>query len=137
MKRMRSMTGYRFADVVLIDFLQATGDKKRRPALVILDIGDADIVLAPITTKERDGEGDYKLNDWQQSGLLRDSWVRLAKITCMSKNDIMRHLGQLTEYDQKKIVALWQRLYKLPPQSSITRDRYSSIRFCLYGVVKC
>jgi len=108
------MTGYRFADVVLIDFLQATGDKKRRPALVILDIGDADIVLAPITTKERDGEGDYKLNDWQQSGLLRDSWVRLAKITCMSKNDITRHLGQLTEYDQKKIVALWQRLYKLP-----------------------
>ena len=50
------MTGYRFADVVLIDFLQVTGDKKRRPALVILDIGDADIVLAPITTKKRDGD---------------------------------------------------------------------------------
>jgi len=40
------MTIYKFGDVVLIDFLQVTGDKKRRPALIILDTGDADIVVA-------------------------------------------------------------------------------------------
>ena len=108
------MTVYKFGDVVLIDFLQATGDKKRRPALIILDTGDADVVLAPITTKERNGQGDYKLKDWNESGLLRESWVRLAKITCMNKDDVTRRLGQLTEYDQKKIIALWQGLYKLP-----------------------
>lgn len=67
------MTGYKFGDVVLIDFLQATGDKKRHPANIILDTGDADIVLAPITTKERNGQGDYKLKDWNKSGLLRES----------------------------------------------------------------
>ncbi|MBI5193866.1 MAG: type II toxin-antitoxin system PemK/MazF family toxin [Nitrospirae bacterium] len=107
------MTGYKFGDVVLIDFLQSTGDKKRRPALVILDTGDEDIVLVPITTKERNGQGDYKLIDWNESGLLRESWVRLAKITSLSKDDILCSLGQLREYDQKEIIVLWQRLYKL------------------------
>ena len=87
------MTSYKFADVVLIDFIQSTGDKKRRPALIILDTGDADIVLAPVTTKERNGQGDYKLRDWDESGLLRDSWVRLAKITSLGKDDILRRLG--------------------------------------------
>jgi len=108
---MRFMTNYKFGDIVLIDFLQSTGDKKRRPALVILDIGDADIVLSPITTKERNGSGDYKLKYWSGSGLLRESWVRLAKITCLDKNDITHRLGQLTDYDKKEIISLWRRLY--------------------------
>ncbi len=74
------MTSYEFGEIALVDFPQ-TGSvrRKRRPALVVLDIGDADIILAPVTTKERSGRGDYRLKDWQISGLLRDSWVRLAK----------------------------------------------------------
>lgn len=107
------MISYKFGDVLLIDFLQSTGDKKRRPALVILDTGDEDIILAPITTKERNGQGDYKLIDWKESGLLRESWVRLAKITSLHKDDILRSLGQIREPDQKEIIVLWQRLFKL------------------------
>ncbi|MBI3582652.1 MAG: type II toxin-antitoxin system PemK/MazF family toxin [Nitrospinae bacterium] len=45
------MTSYKLGDIVLVDFIQSDGERKRRPALVILDIGDSDIVLAPITTK--------------------------------------------------------------------------------------
>jgi mRNA interferase MazF len=46
------MTTYEFGDVVLVAFPQSgTTARKRRPALVVLDIGDADIVLAPITTR--------------------------------------------------------------------------------------
>jgi mRNA interferase MazF len=59
------MTNYEFGDVVLVAFPQSgTTARKRRPALVVLDIGDTDIVLAPITTRERSGRGDYKLRDW-------------------------------------------------------------------------
>ena len=106
------MTSYEFGEIVLVDFPQ-TGSvrRKRRPALVVLDIGDADIILAPVTTKERSGRGDYRLRDWQISGLLRDSWVRLAKIACLEKSDITRRLGRLTNHDRETVAKLWQTLY--------------------------
>ncbi len=68
------MTVYEFGDVVLMDFPQSGSEQpKRRPALVLLDIGDADVLLAPITTRERTGAGDVKLHKWQKAGLLRES----------------------------------------------------------------
>ena len=48
MMKMPSMTSYKFGEVVLVEF-PGVIRTKRRPALVILDIGDADVVLAPIT----------------------------------------------------------------------------------------
>ncbi|MFH0775813.1 MAG: type II toxin-antitoxin system PemK/MazF family toxin [bacterium] len=106
------MITYKFGEVVLVDFPQSgNGYRKRRPALVVLDIGDADVVLAPITTKERFGQGDYKLIDWSSIGLLQKSWIRLAKIVCLDKSDITHRLGWLTDYDKNMLVTLWQKLY--------------------------
>ena len=106
------MTKYKFGDVVLVAFYQTDGNKKQRPALVILDTGDDDIILAPITTTERKSKGDYKIKNWQQSGLLLDSWVRLAKIACLSKSDIYQRLGAFTVYDKKQIILVWNKVYK-------------------------
>ena len=75
------MTKYKFGDIVLVIFPQTDGGLKKRPAMAVLDIGDDDIVLAPITTTPRKGKGDYKIKDWQMGGLLNESWLRLAKIT--------------------------------------------------------
>lgn len=106
------MTNYKFGEVVLVNFpLSAAGKSKRRPSLVVLDIGNADVVLAPITTKERSGRGDYKLRDWSPGGLLRESWVRLAKIASLNKNDVARRLGKLTDHDKKTLTTCWQKLY--------------------------
>lgn len=59
------MMNYELGEIVLVNFPQSGSIQgKRRPALIILDIGDADVMLAPITTKERDGSGDYKLRAW-------------------------------------------------------------------------
>ena len=42
------MMNYKFGEVVLVDFPESGAThKKRCPALVVLYIGDADIVLAP------------------------------------------------------------------------------------------
>ena len=110
------MTTYEFGDVVLVNFPQSgTSVRKRRPALVILDIGDADVVLAPITTRERLGRGDHTLRDWSESGLLRASWVRLAKVACLEKRDITRRLGRLTAHDRASLTHLWQELYAFAP----------------------
>jgi len=107
------MTNYKFGDVVLVIFSQTDGVKKQRPALIVLDTGDDDIVLAPITTTERKSKGDYKIKDWQQSGLLLDSWVRLAKVACLSKNNIKMKLGVLGDYDKKNSSLVWNKLYKI------------------------
>ncbi|MBI2630597.1 type II toxin-antitoxin system PemK/MazF family toxin [Candidatus Nomurabacteria bacterium] len=106
------MTKYKFGDVVLVIFYQTDGSRKQRPALVVLDIGDDDITLAPITTTERKSKGDYKIKNWEQSGLLLSSWVRLAKISCLSKNDIHKKLGTFSREDKKAVVSVWRKLYK-------------------------
>ncbi len=106
------MTTYEIGDVVLVSFPQSGSEPaKRRPALVILDIGDADVVLAPITTRERTGPGDVKIHAWQESGLLRESWVRLAKVACLEKRDIARRLGRLSDVDKAKIIQAWRALF--------------------------
>jgi mRNA interferase MazF len=108
------MTTYEFGEVVLVAFPPSgTTTRKQRPALVVLDIGDADVVLAPITTRRRVGQGDYALQEWAASGLLRASWVRLAKVACLDKRDISRRLGQVTVHDQQSLRQLWHTVYAL------------------------
>jgi hypothetical protein len=46
------MTKFEFGEVVLIHFPQSgTTARKQRPGIVVLDIGDADLVIAPVTSK--------------------------------------------------------------------------------------
>ena len=112
----QSMTNYEFAEIVLVDFPQSGRVQgKKRPVLVVLDIGDADVVLAPITTRERLGRGDYRIRDWKLCGLLRASWLRLAKIACLRKGEIIRQLGQLTEHDENAVSQIWRTLYAFSP----------------------
>lgn len=65
------MIKYKFGDVVLVVFSQADGSRKQRPALVVLDTGDDDIVLAPITTTERKGITRSKVGNNQDYCLIR------------------------------------------------------------------
>jgi mRNA interferase MazF len=108
------MTNYRFGEVVLVVFpFSETRQKKKRPALVILDAGDKDVVLAPTPTVERLGPGDYKLKKESANGLLQVSWVRLAKVACLGKDGILRRLGHLADDDKQGIAVLWQKIYAL------------------------
>ena len=71
------MTSYDFGDVVLVFFPQSgTAARKQRPGIVILDIGDADLVIAPVTSKARSQAGDILIADLTGTGLIRPSWVR-------------------------------------------------------------
>ncbi len=110
------MTNYNFGEVVLVAFPQQLGIKKR-PALVVLDIGDADIVLAPITTTKRTTQGDYELRDWSESGLLKKSWVRLAKVSCLEKSAIVHSLGLISSHDLSRLIDIWQNLYPQAEQA--------------------
>ena len=53
------MTNYEFGSVVLVFFPQSgTAARKQRPGIVVLDIGDADLVIAPVTSRPRHQAGD-------------------------------------------------------------------------------
>ncbi len=106
------MTRYEFGEILLIGFPQ-TGSavRKKCPALVILDVGDDDVVLAPITSRRRSAAGDCQLAKWSPAGLLRPSWVRLAKIACLEKRGTVRRLGKLAAEDHRTVAERWQSLY--------------------------
>jgi mRNA interferase MazF len=75
---MPSTISYQAGDVVLVDFpFTVSGQGKPRPALVILDTGDADVLLARVTTQSRATPYDVTLAGWAQAGLLAPSIVRL------------------------------------------------------------
>jgi mRNA-degrading endonuclease toxin of MazEF toxin-antitoxin module len=57
------MTNYEFGEVVLVRFPQSgTKVSKQRPGIVILDIGDADLVIAPVTSRVRTQAGDISFH---------------------------------------------------------------------------
>jgi mRNA interferase MazF len=107
------MTSYRFGDLLLVEFPQVgSALTKKRPTLVILDIGDDDVVLAPITSQMRTFQGDLFLQDWRLCGLLKESWLRLAKVTSVKKIKISKVLGHLSASDKQKTSTLWRSLYQ-------------------------
>jgi mRNA-degrading endonuclease toxin of MazEF toxin-antitoxin module len=78
-----------------------------------LDTRDDDFVLAPITSQKRIAQGDYQLVSWKAANLLKPSWIRLAKISCIRKNNIKRKIGQLSSEDISMVKTVWSRLYSL------------------------
>ncbi len=58
------MTTYEAGDVILISFPFADQEKrKKRPALVLADTGDRDLIVARITTQSHDAEFDIAVMD--------------------------------------------------------------------------
>ena len=101
----------RFGEVVLIrmQFQQAAG-AKIRPALVSLDTGD-DFVAAPITSQARDSDYDLTVQDWRAAGLNVASYIRVHKLTVLTKADIVRSLAPLSGRDREHLVELLCRVF--------------------------
>ena len=108
------MTTYNFGDIVLIGFphtdLQGIS---KRPALVLYDSGDQDVLLARITTQEYLTETDYKIPDWQKSGLLAESYIRLGKQATMEKRFIVKQLGTLPASEMGSLKAMLRKMLQL------------------------
>ena len=66
----------------------------------MLDTGDADILLARVTTQLQTGPFDIHLTNWQQAGLLAPSVVRVHKLASIAKSRIQKRLGALTSVDR-------------------------------------
>ena len=106
------MTIYNTGEILLLrfPFAEARG-AKQRPALVLLDAGDSDIVVARITTQIYSTQYDVAIIDWSNAGLLAASTVRLHKLATLEKSLVKRQLGRLTKTDSTRISAQLSQLF--------------------------
>ena len=108
---MPSTTSYQPGDLVLVDFpFTVSGPGKPRPALVILDTGDADVVLARVTTQAQSTPFDVSISDSRKAGLLAPSTVRLHKLATLAKSRVRRHLGTLVSGDRQYVATVLQQI---------------------------
>jgi mRNA interferase MazF len=100
------MMTYNVGTIVLVDFPHTDGAKgKPRPVAIVLDSGDADIMVAPITSQPRQSAYDFPLADWAASGLKLPSTVRIRKLVTIKKTKVRHTLGSLSPTDRKTVAA--------------------------------
>ncbi|MGA3205018.1 MAG: type II toxin-antitoxin system PemK/MazF family toxin [Bryobacteraceae bacterium] len=100
-------------DVILLrmEFHQTEGGKVR-PAIVLLDAGDADFVAAPVTSRPRLSEYDLPVEQWKEAGLNVPSFIRIHKLTVLPKSGIVRQLGSLTKSDRDALTRILARAFR-------------------------
>jgi mRNA interferase MazF len=98
-------------DIVLVRFpFSNLRESKRRPALVIADAGDGDVLFARITSQESYEPYDLPIAEWEQSGLKAPSWLRLSKLAVLDGKQLFRTLGRLeprTEAAARTLLLRW------------------------------
>jgi len=70
-----------------------------------------DIVIVPVTTQRRSQVGDIAIANQPETGLIRASWVRLAKVSTSLKSDVVRTLGRRPERDREQLASAWAMIY--------------------------
>jgi len=90
-------------------FSSETG-AKQRPALVLLDTGDNDLLVARVTTQRHDSPLDLPIRDWEAAGLLAPSVVRLHKLATLEKTFVRRRLGRLSSDDWSTVRVLFGKM---------------------------
>jgi mRNA-degrading endonuclease toxin of MazEF toxin-antitoxin module len=100
--------------LIRIDFRQTPGGKLR-PAVVLLDSADDDFVAAPITSRLRVSDFDLPIHGWREAGLNTPSTIRVHKLTVLTKGEIVRRLGGLTDADRTALKEVLRRAFSLEP----------------------
>jgi len=100
------MQNYQIGEIVLLAFpyVDQRG-VKRRPALVLLDTGNGDVVVARVTSQQVQTEYDVKLIEWKRDGLLMPLIIRLHKLATLQKTLVERRFGILTTKDLSNVKA--------------------------------
>ncbi len=108
------MTRYSFGDIVIIAFPYTNlNNIVSRPAMVIMDRGDEDVIVARITSQKRDVEGEIEIHNWREKGLLKQSYVRLSKIATLNRKDLKKRLSSMDPEDIRKAKQVLKKMLDL------------------------
>src|ERR1700748_463140 len=107
------MPNYKFGDVVLMKFPFTNSQTfKKRPALVIKDTNDGDVIVCRITSQLHHTAYDVELKNWNLCGLKLASVIRVHKIASLEKNLIDLKLGEIDGLVKIQIAAVVRSLTK-------------------------
>ncbi len=105
------MERFVFGDIVLLKFPFTDGKGfKKRPALIINDYDDGDIIVCRITSQIFDTKNDYYLDKWMDNGLKLPSVVRVHKIATLDKSLVEIKMGKLDKPSRESITQIIKNL---------------------------
>ena len=96
--------------LVPVVFSDGSGHKKR-PVVIVYDGGDADLLVAPVTSQAARSPRDVPVVNWQQAGLRLPSIVRLEKLATVEKSTVVKKMGRITPDDWEKVKAVLEQFF--------------------------
>ncbi|TAH03922.1 MAG: type II toxin-antitoxin system PemK/MazF family toxin [Sphingobacteriales bacterium] len=98
------MSKLEFGDIVLLNFPFTNGQKsKKRPAIILNDFEDGDIIVARITSQFYDTKFDFAIVKWEKAGLKLPSVIRLHKIVTLDKEMVEIVMGKIEDVLKQEI----------------------------------
>jgi mRNA interferase MazF len=95
--------------IVLLKFPFADGiSYKLRPALILKDLEDGDMLVCRITSKIYKSKYDIYLDNWLKFGLKLPSVVRVHKMATLEKDIIETTIGKIDEIILNKVKLLYR-----------------------------
>ncbi|RLD59709.1 MAG: type II toxin-antitoxin system PemK/MazF family toxin [Bacteroidetes bacterium] len=92
------MKKFNFGDIVLLKFPFTNNQTyKKRPALIINDYNDGDVIVCRITSKIYNSKQDVYIKGWESSGLKLPSVIRVHKIATLEKEMVELKMGVIDD----------------------------------------
>jgi mRNA interferase MazF len=93
-----------FGTVVLLKFPFTDGKSfKKRPALIINDFNDNDVVVCRITSQIYESKYDIYIDNFEAFGLKLPSVIRVHKIATLDKALVELIMGQIDDLTKDKV----------------------------------
>lgn len=93
---------YRIGDVIT-SVIPGVQDTKARPAVVLADLEDDDLIVAPVTRTGPRSEYDVPVTRWQSAGLRAACYARTNKPVTITKSDVRASVGSLVHPDLENL----------------------------------
>ena len=108
------MGGWVVGDVVEVMFpFTDLSVVKRRPAVVLADVGMNDWIVCELTSRRQSRPGDVPVTqgDMQSGNLNRDSWARIGRLHTLNDGVFSRTFGRLTNNKREEIARAVRALF--------------------------
>ena len=108
------MDKFELGDIVLLNFPFTNADKvKKRPALVIKDFNDGDLLVCRITSKQYNSKFDIPIYNYQECGLILASYIRVHKIAALEANMVEKLIGKTDKHHISKVKNVFSNLIEV------------------------
>jgi len=79
--------------------------------IIVYDSGDADLLVAPVTSQAARSPRDVPVVNWQRAGLRLPSIARLEKLATVEKTTVVRKMGRLAPDDWEECRTVLQQFF--------------------------